>query len=276
MKLEDRKNVFPASDWFDMNFLVNFVHSDINIKKQFNEKNYKIGDERLSSRVLNHWYEFGIITDDRPDGKGWKKFSFSEVVWIRIVFKLRSFGLNLKRIKEVKDHIDKYNSLDTISNCPLLDFYMLVAIHSSIPVKLVVFESGQAEIVRQIDIDLANEIECITEDFISIDINKLLDKLLTKENVKADYLRYSDIPKSALIAQIEESLTANDIESISIQVKGKEYLIGEEFFLKDEVKAKALMSILKFGKLVENKNHGKSTYHVTNKKKIKRDDPYTS
>lgn len=271
MKLEDRKNVFPASDWFDLKFFGGFLHSEASIKKQFNEKNYKIGDERLSSRVLNHWYDAGIIADDRPNGKGWKKFSFSEMVWIRIVFKLRSFGLDLKRIKEVKNHIDKYKSLDKISNCPLLDFYMLVAIHSSIPIKLVVFESGQAEIVRQIDIDLANEIECISEDFILIDINKLLNQLLTKKNIKADYLGYSDIPKSPLIKQIEESLTADDIQSISIRVKDKDYIIDEEFFTKDRPKAKALMSVLQFGRLIENKNAGKSTYQVTNKKKIKKE-----
>ena len=75
MNIEDKNNTFAASDWFDINFLTNFIPSDTSIKKQFNEKKYKIGDERLSSRVLNHWYESGIITDDRPNGKGWKKFS---------------------------------------------------------------------------------------------------------------------------------------------------------------------------------------------------------
>lgn len=270
MNFKDRKNIFPASDWFDINFLVGFVHSDASLKKQFNEQTYKVEDERLSSRVLNHWYETGIITDDRPNGKGWKKFSFSEMVWIHIVFKLRSFGLDLKRIKGVKDQIDKYNSLDKTSNCPLLDFYMMVAISSNIPVKLVVFESGEAEIVRQIDLDIANTIECISEDFISIDINKLLDKLLTKKNIKADYLSYNDIPKSALIKQIEESISADDIQSVTIRVKDKDYIVDEQFFTKDRTKANALMSVLKFGRLIEDKSGGKSTYQLTNKKKIKK------
>lgn len=270
MSLEDKKNTFASSDWFDINFLTNFVHSDISIKKQFNEKKYKVGDERLSSRVLNHWYESGIITDDRPNGRGWKKFSFSEVVWIQIVFKLRSFGLDLKRIKRVKNDIDFYNPMDEISKCPLLDFYMLIAIHSTIPIKLIVFESGQAEIVRQIDIDLGNTLESITEDFISIDINKLLNKLLIKKNIKTDYLGYNDIPKSPLIKQIEESISVDDIQSISICVKGKDYLINEEFFTKDRTKANALMSVLKFGELVEKRNSGKSTYQVTRKKKIQK------
>jgi len=272
MKKEDN-NTFPASDWFDLNFLGGFVNSDSSIKRKFNEQNLKVDDSRLSSRVLNHWYESGIITDNRPNGKGWKKFSLTEIVWVNIVFKLRSFGLDLKRIKEVKDHIDIYNSIDKTSNCPLLDFYMYVAIFSKIPVKLVVFESGQAEIVRQIDIDLANHIGLIKEDFISIDINKLLNKLFTKKNIETDYLGYADIPKSHLIKQIEDSISAEDITSITIKMKDEDYIIDEKFLLKDRVKANALMSVLKFGELIEKKNAGKSTYQLTNKKKIKRDNP---
>ena len=266
-------NLLSASDWFDLNFFGGFVNSNLSIKRQFNEQNLKIEDTRLSSRILNHWYGSGIITDDRPNGRGWKKFSFSEIVWVHIVFKLRSFGLNLNRIKGVKDQIDKYNSIDKVSNCPLIDFYMLVAIYSKIPVKLIVFESGQAEIVRQIDVDLANHIGLIKEDFISIDINKLLDKLITKKNIEADYLGYSDIPKSTLVKQIEDSISTEDIPSITIKIKDEDYIIDEKFLLKDRAKANALMSVLKFGELIERKNAGKSTYQLTNKKKIKRDNP---
>ena len=268
----ENNNTFPTSDWFDFNFF-EFAKSNISIKKQFNKQNLKVNDSRLSSRVLNHWYVSGIINDNRPNGKGWKKFSFSEIVWVHIVFKLRSFGLDLKRIKGVKDHIDEFNSIDEISNCPLLDFYMYVAISSKIPVKLIVFESGQAEIVRQLDIDLANTVGLISEDFISIDINKLLNKLFTKKNIKTDYLGYSDVPKSPLVKQIEDSISAEDITSIIIKIKDEDYVIDENFFMKDKAKANALMSVLNFGELIEKKNGGKSTYQVTNKKKIKRDNP---
>ena len=271
MDYSKMNNIFPASDWFDINFLSGFVYSAEEIKKGFNEQTYQIGDERLSSRVLNHWYETGIIDDDRPQGKGWKKFSFSEIVWIKIIFKLRSFGLDLKRIKTVKNHLDRYNKLDESSKCLLLDFYMFVALYSDNPIKFIVFESGQADIVRQIDMDLANTLETITEDFISIDINKLLNNLLTEKNVKADYLFYNETPKSPIIKQLEDSLSAEDIQSISVRIKGEEYVINEEFFTKDRIKAKALMSILKFGKLIENRFDGISNYQVINTKKIKKE-----
>ena len=269
--INERKNVFPASDWFDLNFLAGFLHSDLNIVKQFNQQTYTIGEEKLSSRVLNHWYQSGIITDDRIYNKGWKKFSFSEIVWIRIVIKLRKFGLDLQRIKKVKEQIDYYNTKDSKSKCPLLDFYMLVAMTSTIPIKFIVFESGQAEIVKQSDIDSANQLNLINEDFISIDINKLLDKALTKKKVKADYFNSIKTSDNPLFTQIEESLSKNNIQSVTIKTNDKDYLIDEVFFTKDGKEARTLTNMLQYGKVIENKNAGKSTYQITNKKKIKKE-----
>ena len=268
--LKDRKNSFAASDWFDMNFLGDFIHSKSDNKKRITEQVFRIKDEKLSSRVLNHWYEVGILKDDRPNGKGWKKFSLSELVWIQIIIKLRSFGLNLFKIKRVKNEIDFYNSIDKISKCSLLDFYIMIASNTSIPVKFVVFDSGEADIVRQVDIDIANMCNMITEDFISIDLNKLLSKLLKKKDIKADNLNDSYSPKSSLVKQIEKSLSNEDIQSVTIRVKNRDYIIDEEFFTKDRVKANALMSVLQFGSLVEIKNAGTSTYQVTKQKKIKK------
>jgi len=269
--INERKNVIPASDWFDLNFLAGFLHSDLNIVKQFNQQTYTIGEEKLSSRVLNHWYQSGIITDDRLDNKGWKKFSFSEIVWIRIVIKLRKFGLDLQRIKKVKEQIDCYNTKNSKSKCPLLDFYMLVAITSTIPIKFIVFESGQAEIVKQSDIDIANQLNLINEDFISIDINKLLDKALTKKKVKADYFNSIKTSDNPLFTQLEESLSKDNIQSVTIKTNDKDYLIDEVFFTKDGKEARTLTNMLQYGKVIENKNAGKSTYQITNQKKIKKE-----
>ena len=270
MELKEKTNKFAASDWFDINFLGDFVYSESENKKRVAEQILRVKDERLSSRVLNHWYEVGILVDDRPNGKGWKKFSLSELVWIQIIIKLRSFGLDLARIKKVKNEIDIFNPLDKVSKCSLLDFYIMVAGNSKIPVKFLVFESGEAHIVRQVDIDIANTIGLITEDFISIDLNKLLNTLLKKKNIKADYLNYSTPPKSPIVKQIEESLSIDSIQSITIKVSDQDYIIDEEYFIKDRTKANAIMNILEYGRLTQIKNAGKSTYQLTDKKKIKK------
>ena len=97
--------------------------------------------------------------------------------------------------------------------------------------------------------------------------------MLNKQGASADYLGYSDIPISPVVKEIEKSLSAKDIQSVTVRVKNKDYVVDESFFTKDRKKANHLMKMLDFGQLVENKNAGKSTYQITNKKKIKRDNP---
>jgi DNA-binding transcriptional MerR regulator len=266
--LKNRKNIIPVSDWFDLNFLGGFLSSESDSKRFLNQQKHKIGEEKLSSRVLNHWYEVGILEDDRPDGKGWKKFSISELVWIQIIIKLRGFGLDLARIKKVKEEIDVYNSEDNVSKCPLLDFHIIHALNTPEPVKLIVFESGEASINRQIEIDMANQFGMITEDYILIDLNKLLDKFFKKKKISTDYLGYSDIPKSPIVQEIEKTLSEEDIECVTLKVKDENYLIDKEYLKKSDADAKAIIGMLKHAEKKEVIYNGKSIWHVKLKKKI--------
>jgi DNA-binding transcriptional MerR regulator len=267
MKPEELGNIVYRPRWL-WDELKAFAKADSKLKEQLNNQQYSLQSAVISSRVLNHWYENGIIDDNRANGKGWKKFSISEIIWIHIVLKLRKFGLNLEKIKDAKGCLDNFNTETNISKCVLLDYFIGFILHSNEPIKLLVFESGYADISPQLEIDLSTFADLIQDDYISIDLNKLVFKFLNKKDIKVDYLGYNHIPKSPLIKQIEESLTANDIQSISIRVKDKDYIIDEEFFVKDRTKANALMSVLKFGKLVENKDNGKSTFQVTDRKKV--------
>ena len=262
------KNTFPANDWFDINFLGGFLNSDLNIIKEFNDQKFTINEENISSRVLNHWYERGIINDDRENNKSWKKFSVSELVWIRIVLKLRKFGLDLKRIKKVKEQIHLYSNEKSISKCPLLDFYMLVAISSNIPIKFIVFESGQSEIVRQIDIDIANQLQFITEDYISIDLNKLLDKMFTKKTIRADYFNYS---KTNIEKEIFNSLYLQEVKSFSAKIiKENDFLVKKERITSSKKEMESMMNKLEYAESSTVKK-GKIKFHkIKEQKKIKK------
>lgn len=273
----NRNNTFHASDWFDMNFLVEFLNSDLKIIREFNEQKYTIGEENISSRVLNHWYEMGLITDDRVDKKSWKKFSASELVWIRIIIKLRNFGLDLKRIKQVKEQIHYYSKKDIVSKCPLLDFYMLVAISSTIPIKFIVFESGQAEIVRQVDIEIASQFQFIEEDYISIDINRLLNKMFTKKNIRADYFDFAkseketDHSKTDIEQEIFNSLYLEEVKSFSVNItKDGNFLVKKERFTISKKEMDSILNKLDYAEGSTVKK-GKIKYHkIEEQKRIKK------
>jgi DNA-binding transcriptional MerR regulator len=273
----NRNNTFHASDWFDMNFLVEFLNSDLKIIREFNEQKFTIGEENISSRVLNHWYEMGLITDDRVDKKSWKKFSASELVWIRIIIKLRNFGLDLKRIKQVKEQIHYYSKKDIVSKCPLLDFYMLVAISSTIPIKFIVFESGQAEIVRQVDIEIASQFQFIEEDYISIDINRLLNKMFTKKNIRADYFDFAkseketDYSKTDIEQEIFNSLYLEEVKSFSVNItKDGNFLVKKERLTTSKKEMDSMLNKLDYAEGSTVKK-GKIKYHkIEEQKRIKK------
>jgi DNA-binding transcriptional MerR regulator len=273
----NRNNTFHASDWFDMNFLVEFLNSDLKIIREFNEQKFTIGEENISSRVLNHWYEMGLITDDRVDKKSWKKFSASELVWIRIIIKLRNFGLDLKRIKQVKEQIHYYSKKDIVSKCPLLDFYMLVAISSTIPIKFIVFESGQAEIVRQVDIEIASQFQFIEEDYISIDINRLLNKMFTKKNIRADYFDFAkseketDHSKTDIEQEIFNSLYLEEVKSFSVNItKDGNFLVKKERLTTSKKEMDSMLNKLDYAEGSTVKK-GKIKYHkIEEQKRIKK------
>ena len=155
MNLKEKRNYLVDTNWFDDQFICGFLNDNHKVKEFLNQPQYTIGDETISSRVLKHWHDTGVLEDNRPKGKGWRKFSFSEVVWISIVSKLRKFGMDLKNIKEVKQYLDSFNSTKNQSKCPLLDFYIAHCMTSTMPIKLLVFDTGESIIGRQVAIDTA-------------------------------------------------------------------------------------------------------------------------
>mgnify|MGYP006108243867 CR=1 FL=1 len=77
--------------------------------------------------------------------------------------------------------------------------------------------------------------------------------------------------KSDLI--IQTSVLKENIQSVTVKVNDKDYSIDEKYFVKNKDKANAIFNMLDFGELIVKKHNGKSTYELTNKKKIKRDNP---
>jgi len=98
-----------------------------------------------------------------------------------------------------------------------------------------------------------------------------LDKALTKKKVKADYFNSIKTSDNPLFSQLEESLTKNNIQSVTIKINDKDYLIDEVFFTKDGKEARAIKNMVEYGRIIENMNAGKSTYQIIKQKKIKKE-----
>lgn len=269
MKMEIKRNYLADTDWFDYHFIDRFLYENHSVKEFLNEPKYTIGDEAISSRVLKHWHDTEILEDNRPKGKGWRKFSFTEVVWISIVSQLRKFGLDLKKIKKVKEYLDTFNSTENQSQCPLLDFYIAYCMSSKIPVKLLVFDTGEVLIGIQVAIDLAVQYEFIQDDYISIDLAKLINKRFKGEKIETDYFNYS---LSTIEKEVQQGIYYDDVKSITINVNGnKNILLTKERIKDSRDEIKVLLQ--KTGEYYEESSvrTGKGKhYKLVEKKKLKK------
>lgn len=270
MKENATPNILPSMEWFNKAFYDDFLGKESKAKEQFNSKEYRLSDMNVSPRVINHWVKQGLLLDDRPDGKGWWLFSIPELMWLTITLKLRLFGLELNKILKVKEYLQLHSSEDNQSKFPILDFYIFYVFTTSHPVKLIVFADGQAYLGRQFDIDLAQQSSAIYNDFISIDIGKIANNEYKKQILQTDYLHYSftEIEK-----EVHNSLTLEDVRSISIQVTGgKEYLIKKQHIAESKIELDAL--IKKVGSHFEETTvhvGNKKVHKITEKKKVKKE-----
>lgn len=264
-----RRNYLINHNWFDFHFIGGFLYEANSVKKFLNEPKFTIGDETISSRVLKHWHDKGILSDNRPLSKGWRKFSISEIIWISIVLKLRSFGMELSKIKLVKDYIDSYNLKSNKNQSSLLDFYISLCIASEVPIKLLVFHDGDSLLCRQIDIDLASQHNSIQEDYISIDLNRLVQSRLKSKNINTDYIDYS---LSNLEKEVRTGIYIQNIKSISIQViNDDDILITKEHIRNSKEEIKNLL--INAGNYYEETSvrNGKGSYFkLKEKKKLKK------
>ncbi len=91
-------------------FLGELQKFDINELETFNkrivEQKYYSSQAApfLTSRVLNYWIEENNLLE-KWDEKGRRRFSFAELVWLKIINDLRNFGISIKVLKRLKDDL---------------------------------------------------------------------------------------------------------------------------------------------------------------------------
>lgn len=58
----------------------------------------------VNSRMLNYWVEDAELLK-KWKAKGWRKFSFLEIVWLKVISDLREFGVSFEILKKLKDNL---------------------------------------------------------------------------------------------------------------------------------------------------------------------------
>ena len=226
-----------------------FVSEPNAFKEKLNTPRHRITDEVLSPRVINHWIKQGLLDDRREGQKGWHLFSDSDRIWIRIIMKLRSFGMPLERILVTKEMIEFLG--DEYSTRPLLEFYLGYIMAEKKPATLMVFENGEIEFGTQPQIQFSMDFGALLDDYFSIDLARIAG--LTKG---VSYMQ--NTTKTAA-----EELLKDGASSVTVESRSGKYVLSSKKQFDNRTAALAEKSLMKFGEMREILNNGKSKFELT-------------
>src|SRR5690606_12792088 len=70
--------------------------------EQWSNPRVRIPDKVASYRFVNYLTETGLLDDRRENaGKGWRKFSYAECIYLNIVVALRNFGVKAEHLEPI-------------------------------------------------------------------------------------------------------------------------------------------------------------------------------
>lgn len=176
------------SDSFMSEFIeyVDRIRSD-DYRKFFAEKIFSVKDTGVSNRTINNWDQNDLIEDEREEKSNWRKFSFIELTWIRIIAKLREFGLPLEKIHTTKESLINFGDVDKDKpfheSTTLFEFYLFLIISKQEPVYILVYLNGSADLAtyNQLTSNISYQ---IIDSYLTIRLNKIVNQLLPSIDTK--------------------------------------------------------------------------------------------
>ncbi len=148
-----------------------------------------------SSRVLNHWEKVGVIRDRRKDGKGWRKLSFMDAIWIQIVFELRSINFPLDKIATLRNHLEQETNSESVSRMPILELYVRHSLIKFQPFYLIVYANGKGDVGFKGEIEASKEFGFIGT-HISINLNQVVKAVAPDAGKQMEFSRETSLSKS--------------------------------------------------------------------------------
>lgn len=167
-----------CEDWYEF-ALYNFVYGEKDFYKQYYEllavPRFRVSDTEENYRTINYWDEQGLLIGRREKVDSWRKFSILDLVWIRILKRLKKYGIEGDKILQLKKSL--LSLKDTKGRYTDFAFWIFLANRRD-DVFLVVLPDGRGSIAIKSDIELNQAVRPFKESFITIDFPHIVRDLL--------------------------------------------------------------------------------------------------
>lgn len=138
-------------------------------------------DYLATSRLISTWIEDGLIDEDVRDNKGsWKRFSAKDLLWIKIINKLRWFGLPISSIENVRQFL--FTNKHFVDGEYLFD-YVVMLVMTKASISLIVLPDGEAHLLNQPQLSFSKKYNSL-HDFIHISLNQIVREVFHKPELE--------------------------------------------------------------------------------------------
>ena len=174
-------------------FISKFLKNDnsVEFKKLINDPKFNLNKQQHSSKNINMWEKYELLKDNRQlknendEISGWKKHSFSQYVWIKIISKLKKYGLNNRSIRKVRHLLRKDNEQSDICEYGMLDFFIKLIVIDNETIFLLADEIGRSILIKKEDIlSIESQPDFEYEHMLKISLNKIVLELVEEVNIK--------------------------------------------------------------------------------------------
>jgi DNA-binding transcriptional MerR regulator len=170
----------------------------LSVFTQFSSRYLHIGQLGIERNTLINWEKGGLIPYERG-AKGWRKFSFLEAVWIKILQELRTLGMSTETIRVVKESLWKEGK-DSFFNL-LLESVQQSATNGSI----------DKELVKQIE---ALGTEELKRELATLQLSPLMFCVVVSLLQKVSYVLVVNKYEEILLVPLVSALSLNVHESV--------------------------------------------------------------
>lgn len=164
--------------------------NDESLTNFFREKKYATKHIGLSSRMLNHWVEKGVLEDDRDNPRDWRTFCFTDLVWIEIVKTLLQYGFSLTEIANFAMSVF-HDHVPTKPRSHIFEMYAFLAFTSR-PVAILCSKRSNAPYFLSSEEEYTtfyfnNEInrDKLYSSLVQISINEVINTITNSESFRA-------------------------------------------------------------------------------------------
>jgi len=187
LSMETRKYNLQIRQYITTEFKSKFLKNDnsIEFKKLTNEPKFNLNKQVHSSKNITMWENYGLLKDNRQFKNennlisGWKKHSFSQYVWIKIISKLKKFGLNNNHIMDIKTKLTENEDQSNICEFGLLDFFIKQIVINDAIAFLLSDERGRSVLINKEDmLAVESQPDFVDEDMFQINLSIIVNKLL--------------------------------------------------------------------------------------------------